>query len=254
MSSTKEFVERMDEDFDYMVTPLVFNVCLRIKCEGNSCQIEKVFGSNDLKANELMKSGEISRIHTLFPAKKRVKKKRVATKGGIQLIKLKKNTNDDDGANINVEIVVTFEDRNGKKYKTEQIVTLDGNEKDKNANDMIEDDDDEEEENDFYDNTGIRKAILLCRYVDLMKKWIDGTPSGRIKVNDKYKDLFRHFMAYFKKEMKKCDDNDMQKEVDLMQKLNSLPTTSYNHYTNTGDNNDSYVEDDLMRRLRELSN
>ena len=35
--------------------------------------------------------------------------------------------------------------------------------------------------NDYYDNTGIRKAIALARYANIMKKWID---SERIKENN----------------------------------------------------------------------
>eukprot|EP01084_Bolivina_argentea_P247813 414565_1 len=41
VKSTQDFLKTMDEEFEFMVTPLVFNVCLKLKCEGNSCKIEK---------------------------------------------------------------------------------------------------------------------------------------------------------------------------------------------------------------------
>eukprot|EP01083_Nonionella_stella_P294743 1001808_1 len=117
VKSTEAFMDKMDDEFEFMVTPLVFNVSLKINCEGNSCKIEKVYGSNQATAAEILKTGEISRIDTLFPAKRRAPRKGGGTKGGIQLIKFAKlkRDNEEDERNINVELVVTFEDRNGKK-------------------------------------------------------------------------------------------------------------------------------------------
>merc|ERR1712113_1383580 len=66
------------------------------------------------------------------------------TKGGIQLIKLKKNNNSDD--NVNVELEVNFEDRNGRKYKNIQNVTFNPPKEKLESNDMIESDDKESEE------------------------------------------------------------------------------------------------------------
>ena len=96
------------------------------------------------------------------------------TKGGIQLIKLVNHDKDND--NINVTLEVTFEDRNGKEYKNTQNVSFNPP-KAKLINNMIEHDendenDEKEMEIDFYDNLGIRKTILLCKYVDLMRQWI----------------------------------------------------------------------------------
>ena len=68
VSSMKEFDDKMDKQFVYMVTPLVFDVVLRLKCEGNSCQIDKVYGSNN--SEDIIKNGKITKINTLFPSKK----------------------------------------------------------------------------------------------------------------------------------------------------------------------------------------
>ena len=35
----------MNVEFEYMVTPLVFNLCLRLNCERDQVEIEKVYGS-----------------------------------------------------------------------------------------------------------------------------------------------------------------------------------------------------------------
>jgi len=153
------------------------------------------------------------------------------------LIKLKKNWNDgDDGSNINVEIEVSFEDRNGKKYKNEQTVMFETkNDQNKGMNDMIEDEKEDginadDDLGNFYDNLGIRKAILLCKYVDLMQKWIDNTNSSAVRVNDEYKALFADFLVHFKREKKECDDEDLQKEVDLMEQLIVWDNTKVRKY------------------------
>merc|ERR1719411_1556751 len=161
-----------------------------------------------------MNNGEITKINTLFPSKK--SNQTGDTKGGIQLIKLKKNNNSDD--NVNVELEVNFEDRNGKKYKNIQNVTFNAPKEDIENNDMIETDEKESEEMNinFYDNTGIRKAILLCKYVEIIKKWIeiDGnkSSSSSLKMSDEHKQIFNNFMEYFKKEMNECKEDTLKKE------------------------------------------
>eukprot|EP01084_Bolivina_argentea_P035194 65288_1 len=143
----------MDDEFEFMVTPLVFNVCLRLKSEGNSCKIEKVYGSSVQNEESIIKNGEITKIKTLFPSKK--SKLKGGTKGGIQLILIKKS-DENNSDNINVEIEVTFEDKYGKMYKNEQCVMF---ESDNNNvdNDMIENDDENDGNNNYFDNIGIRK-------------------------------------------------------------------------------------------------
>eukprot|EP01084_Bolivina_argentea_P034875 64598_1 len=181
VKSAQEFKQTMADEFEYMVTPLIFNVCLKLNCEGNSCEIEKVYGCNADKAAQIVNNGEIKKIHTLFPSKKSTKKG--GTKGGIQLFKLRKNGTDQNDS-INVEIEVTFEDRNGKLYRNAQFVTFKPPKLQKVNNDMIENESYEEEKDreslNFYDNIGIRKGILLCKYVELMLSWIN---------NEKAKDL-----------------------------------------------------------------
>ncbi len=103
-----------------MVTPLVFDVSLKLRCEGNSCEIVKVYGAKDKKTKKILETGEVTRINTLFPSLK--SKKKGGTKGGIQLIKLRKIG---DTNNINVELEVSFEDRNGNKFTNNQFVNFD---------------------------------------------------------------------------------------------------------------------------------
>jgi Ca-activated chloride channel family protein len=219
--SASEFKERMDEEFDFMVTPLVFNLTLELDAPGY--QIEKVYGSPE--ADEA--TGEIMKVNTLFPSKA----EEGEVRGGIILIKLKEISPDG-----NIKLKVSYEDRNGTKDGDEtQVVFPDA-------------------EPDFYENDGIRKAVLLSRYADLLKSWIaderraldagrdvvpsvtleDGITVPRVElgewerqslplhVSDPYKNLFSIFASYFEKESDSLEDIDLQQETVVLQKLSGF--------------------------------
>ncbi|MFW5991427.1 MAG: vWA domain-containing protein [Candidatus Nanoarchaeia archaeon] len=214
--SAEEFQKRMDDQFEYMVTPLVFNLTLNLDAQGYD--IEKVYGSPE--ANEA--TGEIMKVNTLFPSEK----KKGKTKGGIVLLKL-----DRQSPEASMKLSVDYETREGEKKHSEKSVTL------------------EDKEN-FYDNSGIRKAILLSRYADLMKNWIidernnyenqepvtprvnknDGIivpkalgkwerQSVPLQVSEEYKEIFRGFTKYYKDEMDKLNDTTLSKELDIINTL-----------------------------------
>lgn len=219
VKSTAEFMETMNEDFSFMVTPIVFNVVLRIMSEGNSCQIAKVYGcQNEKKKESMLESGEVTRIHTLFPSRKSKNSKK-GTKGGIILVQLTKKESDANEENkesemSTISVEVSYEDRNGNKFKNEQQIEFDieGNGNDENM--------------EYFDNLGIRKAIVLCKYVDIIYDWIDNASPANIERNQRslavsgvYKSIFSEFVLYFKNEMKICDDLEMQKEIALLQTL-----------------------------------
>eukprot|EP01083_Nonionella_stella_P050872 135187_1 len=211
VKSTKQFSKVMDEDFEFMVSPLVFNVRLTLMSEGNECCIDKVYGSavSSEEEEERMKSGQIMKINTLFPSKQSDEKG--GTKGGIQLIKLK-----DANKGLNVELEVSYEDKYGNCFKNKQCVVFKTDISDGDHSDMIED-------KDFYDNTGIRKGILLCKYVELLRNWIEyekqQTNTQSLRVNDEYKTKFQNFKQYFAKQMQECDDKALEKELKILEKL-----------------------------------
>jgi len=216
--SAAEFKKRMDSEFDYMVTPLVFNLALNLDAQGY--EIEKVYGSPE--ANEA--TGEIMKVNTLFPSKT----ENGETKGGIVLLKLKKLSSD-----ASLKLKVSYEDRNGKKDTSEQNITFG-------------------QGTEYFGNNGIRKGILLARYADLMKNWInDERVSGNnrilekpsvdrevgiivpsipslgqwerqsmpLRVSSQYKELFSEFKTYFKNEMNSIGDSSLDKEVSVLDKL-----------------------------------
>lgn len=230
--SEKDFKERMDEGFDYMVTPLVFNLSLKLEAPGY--EILKVYGSPE--ANEA--TGEIMKVNTLFPSKT----EEGETKGGLVLLHLKKKAG--DGA---IKLAVSYEDRLGRPDSDSQEIVFEGR------------------DSDFFENKGIRKGILLARYVSLMKNWInyerrlpiitggevqiDTFPEAKISeigimppppreplpiekllgkwerqsmplaVQPYYQKLFAQFKEYFQEEMAEIGDKNLEQEVEILGKL-----------------------------------
>ena len=226
--SSKEFSKLLDKEFDYMVTPLVYD--LEMKLNNSIYTIEAVYGSPDAK----MATGEIMRVNTLFPSHNNGE----ATKGGVILVKLKKDSNVTDDKNITLD--VSYTDVNGKHYSNSQNVKF----KNKDV---------------YYDNTGIRKAILISDYVTVMKNWlIDARAdcndvvswanqqpieiqkrclvypplrpeyprlstwerrSCKLKVSAGYKKFFYLFKKIYMKEMNALNDESLKKELNVINKL-----------------------------------
>jgi Ca-activated chloride channel family protein len=221
--SPKQFKDRMDDEFEYMVTPLVFNLLLELDAEGY--EIVKVYGSPE--ADEA--TGTLMKVNTLFPSKKTEE----GTKGGLVLLKIKKISPDG-----NLKLKVSYEDRTGTKGSDEANIII------------------EEKTPDFYQNTGIRKGILLSRYADLMKNWIideresidKNQPliptlyretgimyppiepelgrwehqSSPLQVSEHYEDLINEFAIYFESEMNTIGDQTLDQELEILNKLGNF--------------------------------
>lgn len=220
--SATEFKKRMMDEFEFMVTPLVFDLSLKLDTDGYL--IKKVYGSPDADQS----TGEIMKVNTLFPSKIEDGQ----TKGGIILLKLEKTSNDG-----RILLQTSYEDRNGIRDSDQKVVNF-GN-----------------DESDFYENSGIQKAVLLTRYAELMKNWAfdernnmennkviqlpesvfeyrnfdtDYTNSQLgmwerqsvpLQVSETYKKIIAEFSNYFKLKMNEIGDNDLKQEYDILVKL-----------------------------------
>ncbi len=226
--SPGDFMERMDQEFDYMVTPLVFN--LRLALDSDDWEIETVYGSPEADKA----TGELMKVNTLFPSKK----VEGETKGGLILLKLR-NTGDEGGS---LRLKTSYEDRAGNQ---------DGSEAKINLND---------ERPEYFDNSGIRKGVLLARYADLVQNWLiderehaswsrpweprvnpeDGiivppTELGQwertslpLTVSSQYRSLFRDFSGYFSDEINEIGDNTLLQELQILRQLGGV--ISYGGY------------------------
>ncbi|HIO90689.1 MAG TPA: VWA domain-containing protein, partial [Campylobacterales bacterium] len=141
--SAKEFKKRVDKEFDYLVTPLVFD--LKLEIASSSYSIDSVYGAP--KADTV--TGTIFEVDTLFPSDSSDE----GVKGGVILVKLKKQGDSED-----IKIKVSYKDRDNNPYKVEKTIKF------KSGN--------------YTDNSGIKKAIALTDYVSLMKNWLLDTRAG----------------------------------------------------------------------------
>jgi Ca-activated chloride channel family protein len=223
--SSKDFSKLLDKEFDYMVTPLVYD--LELKLSNSIYSIEAVYGSPDAK----LATGTVMSINTLFPSHNDGRR----TKGGVVLLKLKKHPELAKSTDISLE--VSYKDINGQEYKNKQKVKF----KKKDV---------------YYDNSGIRKAILLSDYVTIMKNWLIDSRAGcndkvkwmmespisimkrcmlyppkhplypvvstwerkscRLQVSEGYKKLFKAFKKVYVEEKAVLKDESLNKELNII--------------------------------------
>jgi Ca-activated chloride channel homolog len=218
--SPGQFRARVADEFDYMVTPLVFN--LRLNFHADDWRIEQVFGSPEADAA----TGSLMKINTLFASKSEGGE----TKGGLVLLKLEKMSSGEDNR---VYLRTTYEDRNGRTDGDESIIDLSS------------------QQPDYFPNTGVRKGILLSRYAALLKDWmIDERQHVRynqpwspvvredtgicipvenmgqwertslnLTVSQPYRSIFHSFAGYFESEMNAIGDDSLQRELAVLDSL-----------------------------------
>lgn len=223
ISSKEQFKKILSEDFEYMVTPLVFDLSLNFESAGYD--IEKVYGTD----SEGLSYGNIMKVNTLFPSSTNENSE---SKGGVILLKLKKKDNQMDNK---INLSVSYTDRNGNKHSNSQDIEFNKNEE-------------------FYENTGIRKGVALTRYANTLKNWIlyertnkderfyisedvgvidsdyekedirrilgeNERTSVKLTVSEEYKENFRKIKSYLENEKSELKDDDLKQEIDLLENL-----------------------------------
>ena len=211
--SAAAFRKRLDAEFDYMVTPLVFDLRLDFTRAGSA--IDTVYGSPEADAA----TGELMRVNTLFPSPTTDE----GARGGLILLRLKKT-----GNNPGIVLTARYEDRSGKRHETAATVDF------RPAGETSE-------------TPSIRKGILLARYATLLRDWLgaagragrntpaqeaaaprpDGRPqlgewerqSRPLRLTAAQRKQFARFRDYFQKEMPHCQDASLKRELDVLDTL-----------------------------------
>ena len=207
--SATEFERRLGEEFDYMVTPLVYDLNLDLEADGY--EIEAVHGSPSADAA----TDRLMHVGTLFPSAKQDGEAR----GGVVLVRLKQTISDTD-----LDLVASWTERDGGEY-TERVTV------------------DIPEGSETYAHTGVRKAVALARYARELRRWaadlhgradratgVDDwlLPNRRdeyeresvpLVVPDRYTDRFDWLHQYLTDEMDAVSDETLQQEVELLETL-----------------------------------
>eukprot|EP01084_Bolivina_argentea_P048009 88493_1 len=200
--------------------------------EGNSCCIDEAFGTGD-DDKAIKENGELMDVKSWFPSQHDEKDQ---VKGGVVVVKLKNDVDGEKNASYNMQIIATYKDVNSKCYKLENTVMFDQQKICKPPEKKVKIDSDVKEEkldvfnDEYFDNLGIRKSLLLIRYVQLFKLWMkyQQKQADKTTVTDEYKNIFKQFIEYFKNEMEIIGDITLEKELKILNKMteNNLSVNS----------------------------
>jgi len=216
--SADEFEQRLTDGFEYMVTPLVFDLSLELDATGY--EIETVYGSSAAEES----TGEVMHVNTLFASDREDGE----TRGGVVLAKLRQT-----GESGSLQLRASWEDRAGETNETTATVTFpDGGPEQ-------------------FADTGVRKAVLLTRYADLCRNWAvamredDGDPpddgitpvdyddlgrwerqSTDLTVSPEYAERFESFADYFESEMAEIGDDSLSRELTVLEQLADAGVTT----------------------------
>jgi len=210
--SGAQFQQKLVEEFDFMVTPLLFDLALSVKADGY--QIEKVYGTPE--ANQT--TGELMRVNTLFPTRTIDGE----AKGGLVLLKLRQT-----GDSPKLFLEASCEDRSGKVIANRSEVVFPTGDGEK------------------FDNSGIRKGVLLTRYGQLLKDWLSTEnmfrqasevrqksaaglgiwerPSQALAVDAPWGSRIQAFLGYYRQERQAIGDSALMREESILEKLAQWP-------------------------------
>ena len=205
LTSGEDFQKIIVDDFNYVVTPIAYNSILFFESEGY--EIEEAFGT----PYSDKKSGCLTKINTLTASPVNEK----GIKGSQILCRLKKKETSKLDPSEEATITFRYEDIKGQKTQMQKKCDLS-----------------KLSPSCFYDNSGIRKAILLVKYVELMRATIrnaktelknfhgDGIArTFQSGISQSAKDDIKEFKKFFLSEMSVLGDKSLSTELDTLDRM-----------------------------------
>ncbi|KAB1184833.1 MULTISPECIES: VWA domain-containing protein [Haloferax] len=209
--SASEFKTRLADEFDYMVSPLVFDLSLSIETDG--CDVDAVYGA----PNADISNGQILSIETLFPSPTTAGESR----GGVILVRLHQLETEQPNVTLDLSWVESDSTTHGSRV-TVDLPT-----------------------DQHYDNRRIRKAVALSRYGRTLREWATSVrqssksadagvddwmarretrtkherESAPLRVSDSYAAVFDDLRDYLATESKTVDDDSMTREIAVIDDL-----------------------------------
>lgn len=200
----------MSDEFAFMVTPLVFD--LKMSFVSSDYEISEVYGSGfytSLALNDSLDSNvdksTLMQINTLFPS---ISSSKEGSKGGIVVLSLRKKNTSESGTS-DIELSVAWKDRKGKIDKTGIKVKFYDSGKE------------EEQELNTHVAPGLRKAVALTRYANLMRSFAleKTTYRDTLAVSDAVKKDLETMQSYLESELKATEDKSLLQEIHLLEYL-----------------------------------
>jgi Ca-activated chloride channel family protein len=200
VGSAKEFESRMSDEFEYAVTPLVYDLSVEV----DGAEVESVYGTDAEGSTD-----EVIRTKTLFPSPQKDGK----TKGGVVLVKLEDNA---EGARLRA----TWEERGGKGGSSERRVSF------------VEEGFDNEgiRKAVLLARYGrLMKDWSRHEWTELRGENTDDglgrweRRSEKLVVSEGYHDSIGEFAEHFEREADALGDADLSKETDVMKEVLRAP-------------------------------
>jgi Ca-activated chloride channel family protein len=194
VDSVEEFNEKINKEFTYAVTPLVFDLSMIV--EGDGFEIDGVYGSPNEDAST---SGEVMNVKTLFPSHGDE-----GTKGGVIVISISEAEPGD-----NVRISTSWTERDGSKGgDVTQVRIVD--------------------EDEYYESSDTRKAVTLCQYVKQLRAWLEDTNvrsdsfergSTELRIPENHKVNLTDFLYYLESQADNLEDNKLHEEIETLRNI-----------------------------------
>merc|ERR1712228_91045 len=221
IASSEQLNEKIVARFDEMVTPLMFDLNVLLKTTDNENCIDSFYRLNsdshsDFKYHQRSDGGNILQIKTLFVSK--------------QEYDQTDDEEEDFINNVRPLLLIKLNPLYVNKYNFELIISFinpSTSQCIQNSKSMMLQ---KSRNEDDFDNISIRKAILLSRYVRVLRDWILKNNKRRkskskkedlnVFVSAEFQDKFQKFAAYFKQESKFIhNDKTLNKEISVLRSL-----------------------------------
>lgn len=240
VDTAERFRERLGEEFDYLVTPLAFD--LSVSVAGDGWRVADVYGApgtDDGTGDEddgaggdgagpgdgAMATGERQLLHvnTLFPSRRDGNR----TEGSVILLRVER-TRESPGP---IRLTAAYETPAGQRVDTVRTVRF------------------PDRGPPYYETTGVRKAVALTRYADLMRNWaayertqarggsadvpaagVESRDYARgqweqtsvdLRVSPVYRDRIERFTPYFESELAALGADRMREDLRVLERLRS---------------------------------
>jgi Ca-activated chloride channel family protein len=200
VGSAEEFESRMSDEFEYAVTPLVYDLSVEV----DGAEVERVYGTDAEGSTD-----EVMRTKTLFPSPQEDGK----TKGGVVLVKLEGDTEE-------VRLRATWEERGGKRGSSERRVSFveEGFENEGIRKAVL-----------LARYGRLMKDWSRHEWTELRGENTDDglgrweRRSENLVVSDGYHDSIGEFVEHFEREADALGDADLSKETDVMKEVLRAP-------------------------------
>lgn len=218
VDSAAAFDERMTDGFDYMVTPLVYDLTLEVETDGY--EIERVYGSPQAEES----TGRLLHVTTLFPSRSTSN----GSEGSVVLVELNRT-----GATENetVSLTASYETASGAERSSTRTVAF------------------ENRSAPYFETTGVRRAVVLTEYATLLRNWMSHERSGAVgvaaddaiesrdlgqweqqsvelRVSDPYGERIAAFRPYFRRHAEALGTEQFEEDMAVLDRLTNETTTA----------------------------